>query len=121
MAFNAALAAALDQLEASDPALTLFRMDLFSAFNEIVASPGDFAMVNVSDPAAPGLEVGASSYDTSQIVPNPHEYLFWDERHPTAAGHVLLGQFALASIPEPAVVCLLVEIPLALLRRQRAA
>lgn len=109
LAFNSALASALDAMESSDPSLTLFRLDIASAFNEIASDPWAFGLVNATSPAAPGLSVGDSSYDTSQIVPNPHEYLFWDELHPTAAGHSILGQYVMSSIPEPAglsLVCL---------------
>lgn len=118
-AFNAALDTALDALESSNPALTIYRLDIHAAFNQIVANPGDYGLTNVTDPAAPGLEVGASSYNTNLIVPNPDQYLFWDELHPTRAGHALLGEFALSAIPEPSAAYLLL-LGLALLARRRS-
>ena len=120
-AFNSALAAALDTLENSNPALTLYRLDIHAAFNEIIGNPSAFGLTNVTDPAAPGLEVGDSSYDTNLIVPNPDGYLFWDELHPTRAGHALLGEFALASIPEPAGSVILLAALVILTRRQSLA
>ena len=117
-AFNAALATALNTLESSNPALTLYRLDIHAAFDEIVANPAAYGLTNVTDPAAPGLEVGDSTYDTGLIVPNPDEYLFWDELHPTRVGHSILGQFAMTSIPEPSGL-LIVLLGLGVLARRR--
>ena len=38
-----------------------------------------------------------------QVCPNPNEYLFWDNIHPTTRSHQLIGQLALKAlgIPEP--------------------
>ena len=36
------------------------------------------------------------------------QYLFWDEIHPTAAGHAIIGAAALAAtVPEPGTLALL--------------
>jgi hypothetical protein len=48
-------------------------------------------LTNVTSSAAPGLEPGATSYNTSQIVPNPNQYMFWDDLHPTTAVHAIFG------------------------------
>jgi phospholipase/lecithinase/hemolysin len=102
--FNTALAASLDSLGASDPGLTLYRLDVAGLFADIVANPAGFGLTNVTASAAPGLHVGDQSYNTSLIVPNPDQYLFWDDLHPTRAGHALLGQAALAAVPEPSLL-----------------
>jgi phospholipase/lecithinase/hemolysin len=102
--FNTALTVALDTLEKSEPDVTIYRLDVAGLFNNVVADPAAFGFANVTDPAAPGLEPGDSSYDTRQIVTDPHRYLFWDELHPTTAAHALLAQRALAAVvrvPEP--------------------
>jgi phospholipase/lecithinase/hemolysin len=103
--FNAALAAELDNIEANDPAITIFRLDVAALFSEALADPGRFGLTNVTDAAAPGLAPGDSSYDTNQIAPNADEYLFWDDLHPTATVHAILGERALAlfqmPVPEP--------------------
>jgi hypothetical protein len=64
-------------------------------FNQVLATPQAFGLTNVTNSAAPGLQPGATSYNTSQIVANPNQYLFWDDLHPTAAVHAILAQRAL--------------------------
>ena len=105
--FNAALAMSLDALEATEPGLTIHRFDVAGLFNDLLADPAAFGLANVIDPAAPGLEPGDQSYNTGLIAPNVNQYLFWDTLHPTAAAHALLGQQALAIVPEPAGLVLL--------------
>ena len=60
------------------------QLDVYSLVNDARANPPLYGLTNVTASAAPGLSPGATSYDTSQIVPNPNQYLFWDDLHPTA-------------------------------------
>jgi phospholipase/lecithinase/hemolysin len=92
--FNAALATMLDGLQAGNPALTVYRLDIAGLVSQALATPQAFGLTNVTSPAAPGLEPGDTSYDTSLIAANPNQYLFWDELHPTAWVHAVLGQRA---------------------------
>lgn len=119
--FNAALAAALDDLQAARPDLTLYRLDVAGLFAAVVADPAAYGLTNVTAPAAPGLEPGDQTYDTALLAPNPDQYLFWDDLHPTRAGHALLGRAALAAVPEPASLAVVALAGLGLLRRRRAA
>jgi phospholipase/lecithinase/hemolysin len=97
----------LDSLQISEPTVSLFRLDVAGLFDEVIADPNAFGLINITDPAAPGLEPGDSSYDTSQIARDPNSYLFWDELHPTAAAHAILAQQALAIVPEPSGILFL--------------
>jgi phospholipase/lecithinase/hemolysin len=93
--FNAALSTMLDGLALNHPAIALHRFDTAGLFNQALSNPAAFGFTNVTQPAAPGIQPGASSYNTSQIAPNPNEYVFWDDLHPTAAVHAILAQHML--------------------------
>ena len=116
--FNAALAAELDRLEAGHADLTLYRLDVAGLFADIVADPAAYGLGNVTDPAAPGLQLGDQAYDTSLLVPDPDHYLFWDDLHPTRAGHALLGRASLVAVPEPSSLAPIVLVWLGLMRRR---
>src|SRR5262245_48222654 len=90
--FNTALNTMLDGLPSKYPLLTLYRFDLASLFNQAIATPAAFGLANVTNSAAPGLEPGDTSYNTSLIAANPNQYMFWDDLHPTAAVHAILAQ-----------------------------
>ena len=87
--FNAALADALDAFDAARPAADARRLDVAGLFAGLVADPSAFGFDNVTDPA-----LGTAGAD-------PEAYLFWDDFHPTAAAHRLLGRAALAAVPHP--------------------
>ena len=78
--FNTQLAAAMTTLDAQIPA-KIYQFDVASAFDEIRANPSRYGLTNVTQPALVG----------STVVPNPDEYLFYDDVHPTRVGHRLLG------------------------------
>lgn len=107
MQFNTAVSLSLDTLEATKPGLIIHRFDVAGFFDDVLADPAAFGLANVIDSAAPGLEPGAQTYDTNLIAPNVDQYLFWDDLHPTAAAHALLGQQVLAVVPEPNSLLLL--------------
>jgi phospholipase/lecithinase/hemolysin len=90
--FNAALSAMLNGLETNNPAIEVFRFDVATLFSDAIANPQWFGLSNATDSAAPGLQPGMSSYDENQIVANPHEYVFWDDLHPTAIVHAILAE-----------------------------
>jgi len=86
---NSALA-----LELSDEAgVRLF--DVFGLVSNIAQNPGLYGLSNVSDACG-----GIAGCDASK-------YLFWDGIHPTAAGHVILGNAMVAAIPEPETYAML--------------
>ena len=99
--FNASLAVMLDSLQTRNAALSIHRLDVATLFTQAIANPAVFGLTNVTNAAAPGLEPGTSSYDTSKIAPNANQYMFWDDLHPTATVHAELAQFALEALLLP--------------------
>ncbi len=62
--------------------LRIRQLDVFSLFNQIIASPSSYSLANVTSSAQ-----GAYTVD-------PDTYLFWDDLHPTTKGHEILAQTA---------------------------
>ncbi|MDR3437655.1 SGNH/GDSL hydrolase family protein [Telmatospirillum sp.] len=105
-AFNGALFSALDTLSVADQ-INITTFDLYGLLDQAAAAPERYGFGNVTDPC-----IGLSSCDG---------YLFFDDMHPTTKGHVLLADAALAALPEPAPLVLLLPGLLILLRRKAHA
>jgi len=68
--------------------VSIYLVDVFSLFNQIVGSPSSFGLTNVTT--------------SSQGAPaNPDTYLFWDSIHPTTHGHSILATTALQVLAAP--------------------
>jgi len=61
--------------------LQLVQLDVFKLFDQIIASPAKFDLVDVTD-SSQGIDV------------NPDTFLFWDGLHPTTHGHNILATTA---------------------------
>ena len=82
-----ALAPALNSVEPLVQARggQLIQVDVFSLLNSVVADGGAAAgLSNVTDPC---LTYGVKG---NFMCNNPNQYLFWDDAHPTRAGHGVL-------------------------------
>jgi len=107
-AVNKNLSAALEDL-AAEWGITILQLDIFSLAEEIRMSPAAFGFTNIEDTARIGDDSeGAPPDYTSpgiRVVPNPDEYVFFDDIHPTWVWHKIAGDraFELVSerFPEP--------------------
>jgi phospholipase/lecithinase/hemolysin len=61
--------------------LQIVQLHIFGLFNQIVASPSDFSLANVT----------ASSQGVPSV--DPDAYLFWDDLHPTTHGHNVVAVY----------------------------
>lgn len=66
--------------------ITLVRLDVYGLFQQLIADPSVYNFTNITDSAQ-----GRSA--------NPDQYLFWDNVHPTTAGHNQIAQAAAQLLP----------------------
>jgi len=98
-AFNATLSGGLATLGTANPTLDIIEFDTLSVLLGATLNPAAYGLTNVLDPC---FDEGAGT-----VCANPNEYLLWDTVHPTARGHEILSDAALAIIPEPGTALLL--------------
>jgi phospholipase/lecithinase/hemolysin len=111
--FNGQLDADLAPLAAA-LGIQIFRLDTYTLYQSIVASPGAFGLTNLTDPCKTGSGASAT------VCATPDQYLFWDSVHPTTRVHSFIGAAAFAVVPEPELLALLTAaLAVAAVRRAR--
>lgn len=109
MAYNYALAGALNALGSAMSSIEIVQFDVFGLFGDVVANPAQYGFSNVTEQCVQNLSNGRC---------DPNTWLFWDSVHPTAAGHALLGERFAAAVPEPATWWLMLPALVLLARRR---
>jgi phospholipase/lecithinase/hemolysin len=100
--FNSALVNSAVTLASLD-SLNLSILNTYSLLDAIVASPSMYGFTNVTDPCVTGAVNYAGGTACAATTSAQNQYLFWDMIHPTAAGHAIVADAALAVLtPEPA-------------------
>ena len=116
--FDTALTNGIPGLAAAD-SVNISLLNTYSLLDTIVANPASYGFSNVTQPCL----TGEVNYAGGTPCANPSQYLFWDQLHPTAAGHEIVADEALALVtPEPASNLLIAAglIGLAIWRRRSA-
>ena len=109
-AHNSVLSASLRSLASSNPNISIVPTDLEALFNRVTTNPARFGLTNVTQPCL--------NPATGAVCATPDTYLFWDEIHPTAAGHRLIGAFAYDTLAAPQTIAPQVTSVLSSTRRQ---
>ena len=100
--FNAAVIDGLSPLEGDG--LRVFTLDTYDLLDEIKADPSKFGFSNVSDPCWTGGFTDPNSGSLcSPNLDDQNQFLFWDEVHPTEAGHLLAAEFAVQALAAPEI------------------
>jgi phospholipase/lecithinase/hemolysin len=93
--FNAALANLLGSLETT-PGIDIRSLDVYAAFNTALAG-GYGGFGNTTQACYGGTIFGGAT----DFCADPDSYVFWDDLHPTARTHQILGDLAYAAaVPE---------------------
>jgi outer membrane lipase/esterase len=82
--FNSTLLTKLRATAAEQPGSNIIVMDLFRIGDSIAADPAAFGLSNVTDKCFTGTSVCA----------DPDNYFYFDDVHPTGAGHRLIARLA---------------------------
>lgn len=89
---NQLLSQKLNNLQTAS-GIEIVQLDLGRLFSAVTQNPDEFGFANVTDPCLINVQ---SDVQFDEICNNPHEYLFWDNLHPTEAGHHKIAQLALS-------------------------
>ncbi|MDX7953971.1 SGNH/GDSL hydrolase family protein [Lichenihabitans sp. Uapishka_5] len=84
-AYNSALEDATGSLFSG---IDLKYLDTFGLLQSAVGNPSAYGFTNVTSPCL----------TASSVCSDPDQHLFWDELHPTAAGHELIADLALRTV-----------------------
>jgi hypothetical protein len=96
MQYNTQFQTATTSLMNNNPGLVIYRPDVFSYFEQVIANPGAYGFTNATSAAT------VAESDKSFTGPGAN-YVFWDYWHPTTKFQNLLADFVNQSIPVPVV------------------
>ena len=99
LVFNTELAAQLGNVGSNFPTTNIFQFDTYSFLNNIIQNPVDFGFTDVTNACVSLLVFSCD---------NPDGHLYWDNVHPTARAHALLGAAFAGAVPEPQISAMFV-------------
>ncbi|MBE9143460.1 SGNH/GDSL hydrolase family protein [Planktothrix mougeotii] len=121
---NALLKTKIKELNKSLFNSNIALFDVNNLFEDVIKKPSKYGLTNVTDRCLPPIDPQVPTVPCT----NPNEYLFWDDLHPTTAGHKLIADAAYAtiekefgskSVPEPSTVLALTGLGLGLLLKTK--
>jgi len=91
--FNAALGQAMASVTGN---FSVYDISGFT--DDAVNNPGNYGLTNVTDRCLNINYDLLGNYSGHTTCSNPEEYLFWDDLHPTTAGHALIADSIAATV-----------------------
>lgn len=126
-AWNQGLEDRLRELNETTDA-SIYYFDVFGIFNELLDDPASFGFTNTTDECRSVVPSGFLGLSSTEVAcAGADTYAFWDQIHPTTTAHAYLGMQAyellmsgnaLAKVPEPMALILLLIGLLALWGRR---
>ena len=95
MDYNTQFLTATTNLMNTKSGLVIYRPNVFSYFEQVIASPGSYGFTNATTAA-----IGSPLYETSFTGPGAN-YVFWDYWHPTTKFQDKLATYVNGFIPAP--------------------
>lgn len=120
--YNFLLGNTLDSLSANLAGISIVHLDIHTLFLDIIDHPENFGFTNVTGKAYTPFPGEDPPSPFGSVVPNPDEYMFWDNSHGTTAVNQMIADIAYqAIVPEPSVWALLLAGVFLLILTQRQA
>jgi phospholipase/lecithinase/hemolysin len=103
---NSRLASNISNLLNTHPGLQVFTVDIYSDFNYLLANYTSYGFTKKN----PGALNDTTLSDKSFAGPGAN-YVFWDEQHPTAKTHGLIGGWVYNVVPAPPPPAIVISAP----------
>ena len=94
-AHNAQLSQRLSEFGFNNPDANIISLDVNTLFANVANSPDEFGLTNTTESCLTNFQPG---FQFEGVCENPDQFLFWDDVHPTAATHRIIGDFAIATL-----------------------
>ncbi|MEB3200033.1 MAG: SGNH/GDSL hydrolase family protein [Synechococcaceae cyanobacterium] len=89
--FNALLESSLASYASATPQVSIRTFKVDQLLNSVIANPSAYGFTNVSSPC----------FTMLTVCPNPNDYLFWDQLHPTTKAHGYLADAFYSTVYTP--------------------
>jgi len=115
---------AITALAASAPNIDIKKFDVYSLFGDLVAGRLSWTPTNTTQNIVTAGNFSGIVFNPQRNaavpgLPNPDQFLYWDEVHPTAQVHKVLGEYAYQIVPAPGALSLAALAGLLAARRRR--